>query len=172
MRRPRPAMVVLAFAAACGLVVAAWAWSYVGRVYLHRGRVLVIVADPVAIADRYGGGYYLPAKDQGPASSMLGTVSCWYALRYVLASGTGHHAYRRWWGGVEFGHGNLNPDEVVTLLAIPLWTIGVPAVVGLCVTLAWAGRHRRRVGAGRCAACGYDLRGSPGRCPECGAVPA
>jgi rubrerythrin len=30
--------------------------------------------------------------------------------------------------------------------------------------------HRRRADA-RCIACGYDLRGSPNRCPECGAVP-
>jgi hypothetical protein len=33
-------------------------------------------------------------------------------------------------------------------------------------TRAWVGRRRRR--AGRCAGCGYELRGSTGRCPECG----
>jgi len=45
---------------------------------------------------------------------------------------------------------------------------------GVCVFLLVADlRHRRHKGRGQrglCTYCGYDLRASPGRCPECGAV--
>jgi hypothetical protein len=56
-----------------------------------------------------------------------------------------------------------------------------PAIIGatMMAPLVWAGtrwRHarqlRRRRRLGLCLACGFDLRRSPARCPECGAVAA
>ena len=61
----------------------------------------------------------------------------------------------------------------VHFVAIPLWQLSL--VLG-AVVLQLARVHplrlrRRRRRLGLCLACGYDLRGSEGRCPECGTIP-
>lgn len=57
-------------------------------------------------------------------------------------------------------------------LSIPAWApVPVAALLPLIALLHYL-RSRRRTGQGLCAQCGYDLRGSPGRCPECGTIPA
>lgn len=54
------------------------------------------------------------------------------------------------------------------------WATGAVLVLGGVIYLYVKRRidefeHRRRNGL--CLKCGYDLRGTPNRCPECGAVP-
>ena len=51
--------------------------------------------------------------------------------------------------------------------ALPLLIAG-PPLLGVGLIGAWVFRARRRVGL--CPSCGYDLRATPERCPECGTV--
>ena len=60
--------------------------------------------------------------------------------------------------------GGNRPYWVVTC---PHWVIALVAAVYPAVRLRrW--RRGRRHGPGLCVRCGYDLRATPGRCPECG----
>jgi hypothetical protein len=78
------------------------------------------------------------------------------------------------WRGVDFASDTRRGPKVYVyhwLAQVPLWPMVVLCMVGPTI-LEW----RYRVGLARlfrarrglCAVCGYDLRASSGRCPECG----
>jgi len=60
--------------------------------------------------------------------------------------------------------GSARTDNV----AIPFWSICVLTVAWPVVLLCRITRGRRRFRSGHCRVCGYDLRASLERCPECG----
>jgi len=53
---------------------------------------------------------------------------------------------------------------------VPLWSVALAFAVPPAWWLARRRTARRRGQRGLCRRCGYDLRASPGRCPECGAA--
>lgn len=85
-------------------------------------------------------------------------------------------------GRDRFGLARLNavgymgpqfPPWVIRVYGMPQWPIvalclAMPAVRFFVVPFARRARIRQRLIAHLCPGCGYDLRATPGRCPECG----
>jgi len=63
---------------------------------------------------------------------------------------------------------NAPTDGRFIVIAVPHVLIVALAAVAPVWWLAVARRRRRRNRANLCPGCGYDLRATPGRCPECG----
>jgi hypothetical protein len=55
-----------------------------------------------------------------------------------------------------------------TSVTVPYWSLVLLTAIPLIARAAAIARRRRRIKRGLCAQCGYDLRASPDRCPECG----
>ena len=80
-----------------------------------------------------------------------------------LGFAAGHHRYEA-----------RPPALRLAAYVVPYWAVvGVTAVLPAVAGWRWYRnrRRRRRCKAGLCERCGYDLRATPGRFPECGAVP-
>lgn len=77
------------------------------------------------------------------------------------------------WGGFSY-QWTTNPATVARDLIVPAWfAMALTAVLPL-IWLARAERRSRRDArrrAGLCVTCGFDLRATPTRCPECGTIP-
>jgi hypothetical protein len=51
---------------------------------------------------------------------------------------------------------------------VPCWAMALAFAPLPMIRFVQRGRHGRRAQSGECAQCGYDLRATPRRCPECG----
>jgi hypothetical protein len=75
-----------------------------------------------------------------------------------------------WWE--RFGvYVRIPRDEVGGLsvaVVVPNWFLLSLFSIAPLVWVAKWWRRRTRVANGKCRNCGYDMRASPGRCPECG----
>ena len=85
--------------------------------------------------------------------------------------------YGRWFGfdPHELKHESLGfgwtSSQILRMMAVPNWFFAL-ASCSLGVAILYASkRPHRLLRKHQCHSCGYDLRATPDRCPECGTVP-
>ena len=162
----------------CILAATLWAVSHTGvGVASHRGRLYAWhIAHPpgVDVSVHAEHRWSRPAQlhlivDQQHGNSGRGVPmgGSWSPPR--LAALGGELRYGELFRGLGSGPGWAVVGYWVVV--VPHWWLVtvLAAVPGLAAARA-VRRHQRAAGS-RCAACGYDLRATPGRCPECGTVP-
>lgn len=84
------------------------------------------------------------------------------------------HPVHRGWERMGFGfaRGHTPSIPVVQIIAVPFWFIVTLTAVIPVAWLTAVRRRRSRARENRCMNCGYDLRASAERCPECGTAVA
>ena len=160
--------------AVCGLTVTFWVMSYARtgggwHATYGDGNLCLFHLDPDT-----AGPYATEAFDQTPDHNG------WYVWQNLVANGavTSTHAaagFRLRTGTVDRNYFHRERPFAASpfrLIEIPFWSITVATGVLPLAVFVRSKFRRRRVAKHACAECGYDLRGSPGQCPECGTVPA
>ena len=169
----------------CLALATLWARSYSGTDLISRGRitaadyyaitsedeVLSVTRGQVRFALRQHTGYHRGHTD---LSKLPGPeVTHWSRARL----GKNHINWEaptatRWnrlgFGQWESGWGSSFADSHDRNWGAPIWPAVVLFAVLPTIWLVRTMRRRRAYAAGRCARCGYDLRATPERCPECG----
>jgi hypothetical protein len=168
----------------CVATVALWVRSYCRADVIgyqsHGERRLGVVRIRVSWIHSNVGELAFVAETIAMASGSAPTDSRWeYVTRAAGREGTLAASTRDfvgvssdWFGGFGFARASGRADPPVRGLCLPHWFVALIFAVLPVVRLRSSLRSRTLRRDARCPACGYDLRATPERCPECGAVPA
>ncbi|HEX4796423.1 MAG TPA: hypothetical protein VH370_21720 [Humisphaera sp.] len=77
----------------------------------------------------------------------------------------------RWFGHDHHRFFHQGSLDALDSFQIPYWVVAILFGLLPFTYTAQAARRRRTSNANRCGKCGYDLRATPLRCPECGTIP-
>jgi hypothetical protein len=165
--RPRKTMWVLSVT--CFVLLAAtWIRSHwrFDRVFISHVQYLEMTVS--------GGQAYVTWSDDGPPEERV-SLRWWSRPQGSTPSIPSGRIVYAGWRQLGFGAGRESSfyggvPAVFRRVVVPIW-------FPICLALAWptyrlATRmsRRNRLRRGCCPTCGYDLRATPGGCPECGAV--
>jgi hypothetical protein len=113
---------------------------------------------------RWGSGHSLRSAPQPLILRLLfGPDQTWF---YILEwEPPDHGMLGLGWESANDRHG------AYSMATVPFWLVtSLLATLPLARFWPMVRRHHRRR-QGRCSQCGYDLRATPDRCPECGTIP-
>jgi hypothetical protein len=111
---------------------------------------------------RSGSLFRIPCDEASTLSKPSPTIN-------LLANGSGEY---RWYGWENFTYSR---EPHFLKLFVPYWMV-CPLLLISAVFLSWVAQFPKRIRrwarptSAVCANCGYDIRATPERCPECGTV--
>jgi hypothetical protein len=161
----------------CGTLLVCWRQSTVAYHHLY----YTTWQDDLGVERSWGGAWWGGRLFAGRTVRRLhdyvpGRQSEWdylaqdWAIEFRRERPDYFHLYRLNRFRYEAGKKYEAPDDSVNV-SLRIWPLVVVTALLPAYRLLRYGTRRRRRDAGLCPACGYDLRATPGRCPECGTVP-
>lgn len=165
----RTMTLVAAFVFVVLLPLSYWRYIYLARESLPKLGSELIVLDGSLVFFRFSNYGNSPPQQEWvfdwiPAGSDLGER---------LHAGFGTHNALTWMARRGFvlriDSSNLPSVSFVTIM-VPLWVIAVAFALPTAVHIVLSKFRVVPAGAMPCTSCGYDLRASPDRCPECGSA--
>lgn len=187
--RPLAWLALILSLAAFGLAAALWVRGYFAHDWLvwNRNVISHLGPPPFHTTDRNVHLHFLRGSTtalyeadvycQGPHTEPDGrTVRVGWRFRYRGAGPRSSRFTRPFHAHTalrpDLNYPSRIPPSRMAILTFPTW---LPALIALLDV--WLSARRtfgkgRSAGDGRCAQCGYDLRATPHRCPECGSEAA